>query len=130
VTSRFIDRPYTWVAISKGGTAFWEADYGSMTAVSETVRVERLALVATEDPDDTTKHVAVAVPPEGSPVAFTRVTIVVPTGANGEPLPEDQYTVPVSVIGFRGDAFGTDVLTWVYPDGSVLVTDRDVDEVT
>ena len=118
---RVIARPHTWIAFDADETPYWERDYGSITKVPG--RITRLALSATADPDDAAFQAMVVIPPDAEPVCFWRTAIEV--GQGGAEVAPRRY---LTVIGWkRGDER---VLLWAHPDGSVLLTNVDIDELT
>lgn len=121
IVKRELLRPHTWVAFDEQEVPHWEEDYGSITAVPG--RITRLMLVAVHNPDDAAWQAAVVVPRDAEPVCFWRTAIEISQDDGREVAPRRYITV----IGWkRGD---DRVLLWGYADGSVLLTNCDIDDI-
>jgi hypothetical protein len=117
LNERYIGRAHTWVAFTADGALHTEHDHGSLRAIPQESPVVRVGVVATDAPDDSTRHYSVLVPEGGTPICFWRIS-----------LTEYQERSAITVIGWERDNERT--LLWVYDDGSCLLTDRDIEEYT
>lgn len=118
---RVIVRPHTWVAFTEDEAPHWEADYGSIREVPG--RITRLVLASAANPEDGAWQAVAVIPDDAEPVCFWRTSIEI-SQSNGQEAAPRRY---MTVIGWkRGDER---VLLWGCPDGSVIVTDRDLDDL-
>ena len=117
-----MSRPFTWAALFPGGDIIWEEEARSIDNITRKDEIGDLALFRADDLSDPTGHHAVNIPTDAEPICFTRVSITL------NPESEAQTQDATSVIGWRRGE--TQMLLFVYSDGSCAVFDRDPDEVS
>lgn len=116
--ARSIGRAFTWAVATRSGKVHTEDEFGSLQLVPRDPHdpIVALAVVPVADPSDVSRYYQVRVPPGASPVIFWRMRRDLNGGSSA-----------ITVLGWRS-AFGR-CLLWIYDDGRVVVTDRDLDDL-
>lgn len=127
-------RNWTWVVFYNDGTELSEDQAGGFGAVD----IPRVATLAVFDRDEPTVNYAVPIREGMRPIFFRRKRQIVindPTAVPVEYLNENnevtQMITFAVVLGWQKTVNGRNVksLIWLMHDGSVAVTDRDLDEL-
>jgi hypothetical protein len=118
---RPINRRFTWAVLYRDGKIATEDAYASLTLVPRdlTNPITVLAVVAVDDPSDTSRHYRLHVPEGAEPFNFWRTTHSAGVNSKGA----------ITCLGYRTPN-GAAAYLWVYDDGRVVVTDRDLYDLT
>lgn len=115
---RPIGRAFTWAVSYRNGAIATEDAYASLALVPRDPNnpIVALAVVAVSDPSDVSRHYRMHVPDGCEPFIFWRSSRLADGSGRASAITVLGYTYPAGAKHFL----------WVYDDGRVVVTDRDL----